>query len=544
MSASLFFQAESNHNPTSSKSSVDKYVYLAGAPPPFDQDVLTKLRAKVAADCLAERNRNPQPGDRKTKPRTARPKGVHSTQGSRSSTPHFLPPNTNSSAASSAFDKAEFLRRSQRSRAYLYRNKGRSLIRDLHNTVALCGLGIIDNADGSPGTAKFSCDHGSGIVRQQGVMTCHSPLACSVCAPRVAARRARALTPQVVAHVAEGGTVSLVTLTLRHDHTASLRDMRRALAAAWARVTSGRWISKLRKVGKVEFVRGFDITWSERHGWHPHLHVTLFLGAEHDDADVCEDLVTRWRRALTHEGWTTTREAQHYHRADDPAAAARYAVTPAAVYEALAMSMKRARGKGSGLTPFEILERAVLDKEAQEVAKAAGQEFEPSPWIARWREYVGETMGCRQAVTSQGLTLEPVDDDEDADAVEDVVLETGSDGLKEMDEACLVPAVLDAIDDNIGDPEGMRTAVKAVMQGFKSWWRIPGWVGDPHKFRTEKDDLDRRAEAIPDSPEEIAAQVIRERMKARMPEPIGAGTRDPAEMKLDARSRFSRHLTL
>ena len=506
------------------------------------------MRAKVKADCAAARqqseNRNPPPAG-KGKPSTdGSRRGRRSTQGSKSSTPLFLPPKTESPAGSSAIDKAEFLRRSQRSRAYLYRNKGRSLIRDLHTTVALCGLGVINNADGSPGTAKFSCDHGSGIVRQQGVMTCHSPLACSVCAPRVAARRARALTPQVVAHVAEGGTVSLVTLTLRHDHTASLRNMRRALASAWARVTSGRWISKLRKVGKVEFVRGFDITWSERHGWHPHLHITLFLGAEHDDEDVCEDLVTRWRRALTHEGWTTTREAQHYHRADDPAAAARYAVTPAAVYEALAMSMKRARGKGSGLTPFEILERAISDKEAQEVAKAAGREFEASPWIARWREYVGETKGCRQAVASQGLTLEPVDDDEESDGVEDTVLETGSDGLKEMDEACLVPAVLDAIDDNIGDPDGMRTAVKAVMRGVKAWWRIPGWVGDPHMFRTEKDDLDLRAEAIPDSPEEIAAQVIRERMKARMPEPIGAGARDPAEMKLDARSRFSRHLTL
>ena len=169
----------------------------------------------------------------------------------------------------------------------------------------------------------------------------------------------------------------------------------------------------------------------------------------------------------------------------------------------------------SFLTPFEILERAILDKEIQEVAKAAGREFEASPWIARWREYVGETMGCRQAVTSQGLTLEPVDDDEEVDGLEDIVLETGSNGLKEMDEACLVPAVLDAIDDNIGDPDGMRTAVKAVMRDVKAWWRIPGWVGDPHVFRTEKDHLDRRAEAIPDPPEEVAARAIRERAAQR-----------------------------
>ncbi len=434
-------------------------------------------------------------------------------------------------------------RRLQRKRAFYFRHWGRSLVHDLHNTVALCGLGVIDNADGTPGTSRFTCDHESGAVRQKGVMTCHSPLACPVCAPRVAARRARALTPQVEAHVAEGGTVSLVTLTLRHDRTASLRQMRRALAAAWARVTSGKWICKLRKAGKVEFVRGFDITWSEKHGWHPHLHITLFLGEEHDDADVCEALVARWRRALTHEGWTTTREAQHYHRADDPAAAARYAVTPAAVYEALAMSMKRARGEGAGLTPFEILERAVSDKEAQEAARAAGQEFEPSPWIARWREYVGETMGCRQAVTSQGLTLEPAEEDDDAEGVEDAVLEVGSEAMREMDHANLVPAVFDAMDDHVGDPEGMREAVAAVMKPVRAWWSIPGWAGDPRVFRTEKDDLDRRAEVVPDSPEQEGNRELRERAKARMPEPIGAGGRDPAEMLLSARERFRMYLT-
>lgn len=393
------------------------------------------------------------------------------------------------------------------------------MVSDLHSTVSLCGLGVIDNPDGTPGTARFSCDHGSGAVRQRGVMTCHSPLACPVCAPRVAARRARALTPQVEAHVAEGGTVSLVTLTLRHDRTASLRQMRRALAAAWARVTSGKWICKLRKAGKVEFVRGFDITWSERHGWHPHLHVTLFLGGGHDDADVCEALVARWRRALAHEGWTITREAQHYHRADDPAAAARYAVTPAAVYESLAMAMKRARGEGAGLTPFEILERALDDKRVQEAARAAGQGFEPSPWIARWREYVGETMGCRQAVTSQDLTLEPTEDDEEPEEAEDTVLEVGSDALREMDGANLVPAVLDAMDEHVGGPDGMREAVAVVMRPVRSWWSIPGWGGDRRDFRTEKDDLDRRAEAIPDpppTPEEAVARAVRERSRARM----------------------------
>lgn len=527
---------------TTATNPVNRFIYLGRSPLPFEPAVLAALRAKVAADCAAERNRNSNPSDfigtpdsdasRRSRRSTQGSKS--STQGSKSSPPSLSHPTADPTTAPHVFDEAEARRRLQRTRAFRYRHEGRSLIRDLHNTVALCGLGVIDNPDGSPGTSRFSCDHGSGAVRQQGVMTCHSPLACPVCAPRVAARRARALTPQVEAHVAEGGTVSLVTLTLRHDRTASLRQMRRALAAAWARVTSGKWICKLRKIGKIEFVRGFDITWSEKHGWHPHLHVTLFLGGEHDNADVCEALVTRWRRALFNEGWTTTREAQHYHRADDPAAAARYAVSPAAVYEALAMSMKRARGKGAGLTPFEILERALDDKR---------ENVEGSAWIARWREYVGETMGCRQAVTSQGLTLELEVKEEDADTVEDTVLEVGSEALREMDASNLVPAVLDAIDDHIGDPEGMRVALAVLMKPVRAWWSIPGWAGNPRTFRTEKDDLDRRAEAVKNSPDEKAEQAVRDRAKARMPESKDAGNHDPAEILLSAQERFRLHLT-
>ena len=388
----------------------------------------------------------------------------------------------------------------------MLRHEGRALIGDLHDTVACGGLGVLDAPDGGPGTARFTCDHATGVARQAGVMTCHSPLACPVCAPKVAARRAVALIPQVEEHVAEGGTVSLVTLTVRHRRGSSLRELRRGLSKAWKGVTSGKWISALRKVG---FVRGFDITWSERNGWHPHLHITLMLGAEHEDADVCEALVSRWRAALAKEGWTTTREAQHYDRADDPVKAARYAVTPAAVYESLSLATKRARGEGSGLTPFEILERAVADKAAA---------VEGSRWIALWREYVADTKGCKQVATSQGITLEPPEEEAD-EREQDAVLEAGAEALREMDARGFVAPVLDAIDDHVGDPEGMREAIRAVMAPMISrGWSIPGWnaAAGPGCMRREKDDVDRAAEAIPPMPHERVIQAARERTRARM----------------------------
>lgn len=402
------------------------------------------------------------------------------------------------SGAKPAKASADILRSEQRARGYRLRRHGRAMVVDIHDTLAHCGLGVIANPDGSPGSSRFSCDHGKGSVHHRGVMTCHNPWACPVCAPKIATRRALALTPQIEQRVADGWTVSLMTLTLRHRRRSSLADMLAGLSKAWAKVTSGRWFDKLRKVDLLSFVRGYDCTYSDAHGWHPHIHVTLMLGPEHEDETVCEAITERWQEALSKLGWTTTRKSQDYFRADNPAAAAKYAVTPAAVYEALALAMKRARGEGAGTTPFEILERAAADREAG---------VKGSKWVALWREYVSAIKGKKQVVTSQDLTLD-LPEQEHGD--EDTVLEVGGDALKEMDRRNLVPAVLDAMEERVGDPDGMRQAVKVVMDVMESRdWCMPAWH-DPgrtragshasREFRTEKDDIDREAEAIPDPP--------------------------------------------
>ena len=153
--------------------------------------------------------------------------------------------------------------------------------------------------------------------------------------------------------------------------------------------------------------------------------------------------------------------------------------------------MKRSRGKGSGLTPFEILERAAADRDAG---------VNGSKWVALWREYVAATKGKKQVVTSQDLSLD-LPEQEHAD--EDTVLTVGGDALKEMDRRNLVPDVLTAMEEHVGDPEEMRVAVKVIMAVMDSRdWCMPAWhdPGRRRGLRTERDDIDREAEAIPDPP--------------------------------------------
>lgn len=432
----------------------------------------------------------------------AKPKGERLTKGNKSSAKTSeITQNTNKNIIKS--DEENY---NKSVKAYNIRRVQRPISDDLHKTLSLCGLGIISNPDGSPGTGRFMCSHENGAVHQTGFMTCHSPWACPVCSPKVAARRAMAIKPQIESRIKDGWTLTLVTLTVRHERKTSLNDMFNALSRAWGKVTSGRWWDNLKNIDDIEFVRGNDVTYSERYGWHPHLHIALLLGPAHSDEDVSEEILRRWIAALKGMGWSASRQAQHFDRADDPEKAARYAVTPAAVYESLAMAMKKNRGKSAGFTPFEILERAAADHQA----KVSG-----SKWVALWREYVAATKGKRQAVTSQGLTFEPEASDDKTPL--DEVLNCFPEVMRELDDTNTVPEVLKSINDNIGDPEGMRESLAEVMGRLKGkGWKIPEYGDDARtKFRTELDEIDRElARADEGRGDEIgkAMQRMRERI--------------------------------
>ena len=255
--------------------------------------------------------------------------------------------------------------RIRRARGYHLRAGHRGLIGDIHDSVACCGLGLIPQEAGGDGFARLSLRHCEAVADITQTTRCASVWACPVCAPRIASRRALALQPQVVDMMAKGWSAHLVTLTVRHELQHEPADLFDVLRRAWARTTSGAAWRRLRLKGGLEYVRGYDVTWSPRAGWHPHLHLSLYLAPEHEDPDeVASWLLRRWMDSLARLGWQAMQQGQDAQRCYDSAKAARYSVTPAAVYESLALAMKRSRGQGSGATPFEILARAVDGEKA------------------------------------------------------------------------------------------------------------------------------------------------------------------------------------
>lgn len=408
--------------------------------------------------------------------------------------------------------------RAVRTRGYALRRGHRQLVMDHHKALGLCGLGTFGFKGEEKPMAHLVCDHVEGKGSLRRTSRCNSSWACPVCSARRSASRTLALLPQVRAHMSAGGTCHLLTLTMAHHRGMPLGDGLDVLTKAWAGLTSGRaWAGPCKK-GVVQWVRGQDVTHGLRHGWHAHSHVLLLLGQGHGDGgEMAGFILARWQEQVEALGHRVSPDAQDHRRVDDPAKAAAYAVSPAAVYEPTAMAMKRARKDTGSRTPFEILESAVSGNKAD---------------AALWVEYVRTVKGRKQVSCSRGLKLEMDDDlsppeldldDEDADAAADIVAGIGREALAELDREGLTAPLLDLVEDHAGDFDGVRETVHAFLERLDSRdWRMFGrfeaWeeMEDARQaakemaeaeglrsrdgFRRALDAVDRRAMAIPDKP--------------------------------------------
>lgn len=330
----------------------------------------------------------------------------------------------------------------RRATAYHLRAASRPMVRDLHDSLACCGS-VYQPHRPRGAAAPDMPDMATLMVRDDGsasftgITRCGSPWACPTCAPRIAAARAETLRPQVASLMGRGWSAQLVTLTLRHDRHQKMSDLWTALGKAWARLTSGKRWAALKATGGLEYVRGYDATYSPAYGWHPHVHISLYLSPDHKDPDaVGRWVLDRWMAVLARLGWSALPGAQHVQRVNDPEAAAAYAVTAAACYESVALALKRARGGRGGRTPFEILEAA-----------AAG---DPHAWHL-WREYVSATKGRRQVTTSRNFHLKELESEtedvvEGDEEVDLPVADIGPHAMRELDWRRLSSVLLDAVE--------------------------------------------------------------------------------------------------
>jgi hypothetical protein len=114
----------------------------------------------------------------------------------------------------------------------------------------------------------------------RGFLRCGSVWECPVCAMQIRAERSH----EVEAAVTRWGIerIAMLSLTVRHGLGHDLRTVRQGIANAFRKLTrDARWTRFKKRYGLSHFIRAMELTHGPN-GWHPHLHIQLFLAAALD----------------------------------------------------------------------------------------------------------------------------------------------------------------------------------------------------------------------------------------------------------------------
>jgi hypothetical protein len=226
------------------------------------------------------------------------------------------------------------------------------------------------------------------------IVSCHSVWACPVCAHSITEQRRVELSTAMALHAVKGGHCELMTLTFPHERHMPLKDLNKKFSEALSKFWSYRRVKNLLKaVGSIGSVRASEVTHGVN-GWHPHVHVLIFVNCEEDLAlhalEQCRDL---WAKAVFKAGLGQINEHGFDVRGGDAAAeyVAKYGHEPketgwTAAHELTKAPVKQARADTSR-SPFDLLRDSETDDKA-------GMLF---------IEYVTAFKGKRQLYWSPGL---------------------------------------------------------------------------------------------------------------------------------------------
>ena len=306
-------------------------------------------------------------------------------------------------------------------------------------------------------------------------------LDCPVCGPGVAEREAANIGLAVTEQYARGGSVAFITLTLRHVRSQALVFLLAALGAAWTSVRASRSTRPLWSEMTDGFIRKLEVTFG-LNGWHPHLHLLVFLrpGVTAADARRLADAIfDPWSTVLVSKGLTAPdrRRAVDVEVLDLESAQERVAayVAKDAARELASAGGKRGR-RGGSRTTYELLADA---------AKGDGHS------MVRYAEFEDAMRGRNRIQWSKGLRDELL-----GDLADDSEDETG------RSIAFLGPELVSALDRNLR--AGVGPTMVTVLDIVESE------DDDVRAFVALRDAL-RGAGLPPPAPAGHLAELVRER---------------------------------
>lgn len=130
-----------------------------------------------------------------------------------------------------------------------------------------------------------------------GLMMCDSVWSCAVCAPSIRNERAKDLDRKARAWTKAGGTLVMVTTTIRHKRGDRLAPQMKRVARAWQKMLSGRFRTSFYEAFNVAGITRVIETTHGKNSWHTHIHALVWLRAD-DVRATGDELAEQLRAAL------------------------------------------------------------------------------------------------------------------------------------------------------------------------------------------------------------------------------------------------------
>ncbi len=237
----------------------------------------------------------------------------------------------------------------------------------------------------------------TGSTYYAGLTVCGLPWVCPVCAAKISERRRGELCQAVSEWQAKGNYLVFLTLTVPHTVHSKPFELVNKLLKINDSFNSGRKAVSFLVPGFFGQIRALEVTHGE-HGWHPHLHVLLFLESKPNLLYIHRLLWGRWESLVLASG--LGRPDRRAFRVQDGSEAAKYVSKWGIPEEMTKGHFKTARTK-RGRTPFALLADSLLgDKQAGELFKEFAAMFKGKRQL-RWSKGLRDRLGIGHEKTDE-----------------------------------------------------------------------------------------------------------------------------------------------
>lgn len=258
----------------------------------------------------------------------------------------------------------------------------------------------------APGAEGVSVHLGSeGKAFYSGLRVCGSVWACPVCASKISERRKAEVQSSMAVAKAKGWNVLLVTLTVSHTKHSDVKFLAENVPKAFSKMWDGRAGVQLREsLGLKGYIRALETTMG-KNGFHPHLHVLMFVDRKLTPGQVHEFVSPQWQKMAVRVGLSEP-SLDRGCRVDDGSKAGAYVAKTSWGLESEVTKAQVKKGKNGSFSMMDLL---LLSEAGDTLAGKA------------WQEYIEAFQGKRQLVWSKGLkavlSVEEKSDEEIAEEI-------------------------------------------------------------------------------------------------------------------------------